>query len=105
MSCFPIEDKKKKEVKNATMLNMAFAIGLVLFSSMVLVGSVSAATDINWSQINAMVDGVAGIMPSISNLVVAIVPTILLLIVVGFLTGVFDGIIGGITGAFGKLGR
>lgn len=103
MSCFPIkESKAKREAKNPAMARMMFLIGAVFFVSMVLIGNASAEA-INWTNITDMINGVAGIMPSIGNLVVAIVPTILLLIVVGFIVGIFDGIIGGLTNAFRKL--
>jgi len=105
MTCFPIEDKAKKEAHNPAVSRMLFLIGAVFFISLAVVGSANATNAINWSEITSMVDGVAGLMPSISGLVIAIVPTLLLLIVVGFLTGIFDGIIGGITAAFGRLGR
>lgn len=105
MTCFPIEDKEKKKVSHPAVSRMLFLIGAVFFVSMAVIGSANATNTVNWSEITAMVDGVAGLMPSISGLVIAIVPTLLLLIVVGFLTGIFDGIIGGITAAFGRLGR
>ncbi len=55
---------------------------------------------VNWTEISDLIQGAASIMPSIGNLVVAIVPVILVLIVVGFVTGIFEGIVDGIRNAF-----
>ena len=55
---------------------------------------------VNWTDIGNLIEGAGSIMPSIGNLVVAVVPVILILIVVGFVTGLFDSIIGAIRDAF-----
>ncbi len=60
----------------------------------------NASLTVNWTEISDLISGAAGIMPSIGNLVVAIVPVILVLIVVGFVTGIFEGIVDGIRNAF-----
>ncbi len=75
-----------------------------------LTGTAAAATDnetasINWTFIGDRIEGAGSIIPSISNLVIAIVPLVLLLIVVGFVTGVFDSIISAIQDAFTFLSK
>ena len=76
---------------------------VLVFSAMVM-GTAAAAnessTTINWTSIQNMLEGVAGLMPSVGNLVVAIVPVLLTLIIVGFITGLLDSIVGAIKDAF-----
>lgn len=55
---------------------------------------------IDWSGIGSIVEGAGTIMPSIGNLIVAVVPIIIVLIVVGFVVGLFDSIISAIRDAF-----
>lgn len=52
-----------------------------------------AAESMNWTPIQEMFDGLAGLMPSVSTLIMAVVPVIITLVIVGFITGLLDGII------------
>jgi hypothetical protein len=63
-----------------------------------LVSAVSADT-INWTPMIEMMEGVASFFPSIGTMVMAIIPTLLLLAVVAFVLGFFDGILDAIKGA------
>jgi len=55
---------------------------------------------INWTDIGNVISGVADIMPSIGNVITAVVPILILLAVVGFVLGLFGGILDAITNAF-----
>lgn len=69
-----------------------------------MVSAVSADT-INWTSVIDMIEGAAGIFPSIGNMVVSIAPTLILLGVIGFILMFFDAILGAIYGAFAFFGR
>jgi hypothetical protein len=53
----------------------------------------AAADTVNWTDIGTMLTGLADIMPSVSTLVMAVVPVLITLLIVGFITGLLDGII------------
>ena len=57
-----------------------------------MVSSVSATTDL--SNVTPIIDDVVGILPSVLNLVIGVVPIIIALAFVGFLVGLFDSILG-----------
>jgi hypothetical protein len=62
----------------------------------VTVGSVAPATaatfDINGT-VGPLLDGIAALIPSIVNLIIAVVPAIIILALVGFVIGFLDEII------------
>ncbi|EHQ36455.1 hypothetical protein [Methanoplanus limicola] len=64
-----------------------------------LVSCVSADTSINWTSITDLLEGVTTIFPSIGNMVVAIIPTLMILAVVGFVLYFFDAILDAISGS------
>ena len=67
------------------------------------VAPVAAADEVNgtidWSALGEMITGAGQMMPSISTLIIAVVPILILLIIVGFITGLFDAIIGAVRDA------
>ena len=75
---------------------------LIVLSFIVL--NVGAASAIDWTNISTLIDGIGGIMPSITNLISAIVEPIIVLSVVGFLTGMLNGLLEGLNSAL-KFGR
>jgi len=91
--------KLKKTVKKSS----APVFVVLMLTLMALTGTAAAENEtlsVNWTEIGDLISGVGNIMPSIGNLVVAIVPVILILIVVGFVVGIFDSIISAIRDAF-----
>lgn len=60
-----------------------------------------AAEDVtvNWTSISDLLAGVTTIFPSIGNMVVAIIPTLMILAVVGFVLYFFDAILDAISGS------
>jgi len=94
------EDQKTRsiliQIKNHPVARKATLIGAGALGMASTVAPV-AAEDINWSSIGSMFDGVATLMPSVSTLIMAVVPIIILLVVVGFLTGLLDGIVKAVT--------
>lgn len=79
----------------ASSMHMPVIIGLVFFVSMALVGGASAA--INTTAITEAISAFTDIMPSIGNMVTAIVPTLLTLGVVGFVMKFWNSILEMIT--------
>ena len=78
----------------------AKAFLMLLVGMFVLVAPAAAAElTINWTEIGNIIGGVADIMPSIGNVVMAVVPILILLTVVSFVLGLFDGIIAAISNA------
>ena len=64
-----------------------------------------AAETMNWTPIQEMFEGISGLMPSVSVLIIAVVPIIILLVVVGFLTGLLQGIVDAIQGGLNAFKR
>lgn len=48
---------------------------------------------INWTPIADLIEGAAGIMPSVGTLLIASVSIIMIMLVVGFVTGIFGSIL------------
>jgi hypothetical protein len=67
-------------------------VGLAV-TGMGLVASASAAIDIN-TTVGPILDSVTELIPTIINLIVAIVPAIIVMAVIGFLVAFFDKILG-----------
>ncbi len=104
MTCHPIEGiKKEPKTKNPAVLRMLVMLGFVFFAAIAVV-SPASAEDINWSNISAMANGIAGVMPAIGNIIQSIISPILMLVFVGFFVGLFDSLLGGIESAF-RFGR
>ena len=95
--------EKKKERREEIKKGVSAGL-MVLAMALMLLNPVAAAENetmsVNWTAIGDIVEGAGSIMPSIGNLITAVVPVLLLLVVVGFVTGLFDGIIGAINDAF-----
>lgn len=94
-------DKKQKQMWVSRAM---FVMGTCLLMAMVLIGGASA-TEMNWTVMVNMLDGLTTIMPSFGNLIFAIVPILMVVMVVGFATGLLDSILEGITGMFSRIGR
>ncbi|MFA4974051.1 MAG: hypothetical protein WC683_15680 [bacterium] len=82
--------------KNKLLKYLVFLIALFLM----VVQSVSAEIAINFTDLGTLITGIASLMPSINELIVAIVPTIFLIAVCGFIFGILAAILMGLTGAF-----
>ena len=91
--------ERRDKIKKGGMAALMF-----LMTFLTVLGTAAAenttSTSINWTEIGDIIEGAGSIMPSVGNLITAVVPVILLLIVVGFVTGLFDSIIGAISDAF-----
>lgn len=74
-------------------------VALAGSGAIILPAAAEGNESVDWSTLGSMIEGAGTLMPSISNLVIAVVPVILLLIVVGFVCGLFDGIISAVRGA------
>lgn len=103
MTCFPVEEKKKERgPTNLAVLRMLFVLGSIFFISVTVLNP--AGAEVNWTNITIMANGIAGVIPAISNIITAIIEPILLLVFVGFFVGLFDGLLSGIQNAF-RFGR
>ncbi len=92
--------EKRKERREKIKKGVSAGL-MVLAMALMLLNPVAAEEmTVNWTAIGDIVEGAGSIMPSIGNLITAVVPVLLLLVVVGFVTGLFDGIIGAINDAF-----
>ena len=68
-------------------------------AGLVLVAAADTSTlEINWTPIGNLIEGAAGIMPSISVLLLAVVGIIMILMVMGFVTGIFGAILDAVKG-------
>lgn len=74
----------------------------LFFVGMFIMAAPASAAEltINWTDIGNVISGVADIMPSIGNVITAVVPILILLAVVSFVLGLFGGILDSITNAF-----
>lgn len=76
---------------------------LVAAASMLVLPAAAAETagngTVDWGGLGEMISGAAGLFPSITTLIMAVIPILILLIIVGFITGLFDSIIGAVKGA------
>lgn len=75
------------------MQNHPLAVRATAIGGAVLAAVQPVAADMNWTPIGNMLEGLSNIMPSVGNLVMAVVPVLITLMVVGFITGLLDGII------------
>ena len=94
------EIKEQKDKKTVQQRIMA-AFLAIAFVMMLSVGPVAA---VDWTNITALIDGITGILPAITNLISAIVEPIIVLSVVGFLVGMLNGLLGGLESAL-RFGR
>lgn len=76
---------------------------MCLFSVFIFVAPAAAAdvtnSTVDWNGLGTMISGAAGLFPSITTLIMAVIPILILLIIVGFITGLFDSIIQAVRGA------
>jgi len=91
------ESTDRKETQRSASRAMLL-MGMCIFMTVLSIGGAAAET-MNWTQITDMLAGVTTIFPSISDMIVAIVPTLMVLAVVGFVLRFFDSIIGMIESA------
>lgn len=71
-------------------------VGMTTAGAALICSPVSAATgtlEINWTPIADLIEGAAGIMPSVGMLLIASVSIIMIMLVVGFVTGIFGSIL------------
>lgn len=71
-------------------------LALCLFSAFLFVAPAAAETTnstVDWTSLGDMISGAAGIFSGINVLIIALVPTLILLVIVGFVTGLFDAIV------------
>lgn len=81
-------------IKNRLLNRMGLPLGLT-GSLMLLVSAAAAEVEmtINWTSIANLIEGAAGIMPSIGVLVGATAGVLIVIMVIGFVTGIFGAII------------
>lgn len=76
---------------------------LVAAASMLVLPAAAAETGgngtVDWGGLGEMISGAAGLFPSITTLIMAVIPILILLIIVGFITGLFDSIIAAVKNA------
>ena len=87
---------KKFSKKNLTYIKSKVLqrAALITTGLTMTVGAASAGEVINTTAITGIFADLGAIFPSIGNLIVVILPTILTLSVLGFVTGFFDKILG-----------
>ena len=94
-----VKKERREKIKKGVSAGLMFlAMALMLLNPVAAANETSPS--INWTAIGDIIEGAGSIMPSVGELITAVVPVILLLIVVGFVTGLFDSIIGAISDAF-----
>ncbi len=87
------ESTDRKETQRSASRAMLL-MGMCIFMTVLSIGGAAAnSTTMNWTQITDMLSGVTTIFPSIGDMIVAIVPTLMVLAVVGFVLRFFDSII------------
>ncbi len=92
------ETSKKPKISSAFVA--AASVGLAaLLTKFAGIGAPAAAEMINTTAIVEMITSMTTIFPSMGTMVVAIVPTLLILAIVAFLLGFFDSILDAIQGA------
>lgn len=102
-------DQNRSESKKKFRPHFA-GVGLAAAGSGVLLTKVgffapAAAEVINTTQIVEIITSMTDIFPSMGSMVIAIVPTLLILAVVGFLLGFFDSILDAINSCMKGFGR
>lgn len=93
-----VETPKKPKISSAFVAAAAVGFTAIL-TKFVGLGAPAAAEGINTTAIVEMITSMTTIFPSMGTMVVAIVPTLLILAIVGFLLGFFDSILEAIQGA------
>lgn len=68
----------------------------VLFALFVCIATVSATTEVNWTEIGGYISGIADIMPDVLSLIVAILPIMIVLGLITFALGLLAGILASI---------
>jgi hypothetical protein len=66
---------------------------------MVPTALIASTGEINFTEMTAMIEGIAGIMPAIQTLVMSVVPVILTLVLIGFVVGILTAIVLYVKGA------
>lgn len=90
--------------RHALMMVLAvFAVFTIGVAPAAAAGEVNGTID--WTALGEMITGAGQMMPSISSLIIAVVPILILLIIVGFITGLFDAIIGAVRDAMRMINR
>lgn len=67
--------------------------------ALVPAGFIAAVGAINFTELQEMIDGISGLMPSIQGLVMAVVPVILTFVLIGFVIGILTAIVLYVKGA------
>lgn len=92
-----VETSKKPKISSA--LVAAGSVAVAALAVKLGIGAPAAAETINTTAIIEMITSMTSIFPSMGTMIVAIVPTLLILAIVGFLLGFFDSILEAIQGA------
>lgn len=92
-----VETSKKPKISSA--LVAAGSVAVAALAVKLGIGAPAAAETINTTAIIEMITSMTTIFPSMGTMIVAIVPTLLILAIVGFLLGFFDSILEAIQGA------
>lgn len=96
--------KQPKVFGGALGVAAAVAVGTITVKISGIGAPAAAESLLNTTAIVDMIGSMTDIFPSMGNMVVAIVPTLLILAIVAFLLGFFDSILDAIQGAM-KFGR
>jgi len=85
-------ESKEKTLRDRVYAARVRAGLLVSMGALMLVSSVSAS-DINWTEITSILDGVVNLFPSILSLVLAIFPIIITISIIGFVVAFLDQVL------------
>jgi len=93
--------KAKAMAKNkaASKVTKGKVMGFI-FMVLMFANPAAAATEINWSEITAVIDGFVGIIPSFASMVSAVMPMLLMISMYLFIMKFWDKILDGIDAAF-----
>lgn len=104
----PKGDENKSHTNNKVIgRRNVMLLALCLFASVFLfvapVSALDTNTTVDWTSLGEMISGAATMFPSITTLIMAVVPILILLVIVGFVTGLFDSIIQAVKNAISFL--
>lgn len=102
MSLYQKVFRKNKEEKKQSgalaKITKGKVIGLMFMFLMLI--SPASATEVNWSEITAVIDGFVGIVPSFASMISAVMPVLLVIAMYTFIMRFWDKILDGIDSAF-----
>ena len=88
--------EKTTSLKEKAMAKLAGArvkLALLMSTGMVFMVSSVSATEINWTNITMILEGVVNLFPSILTLVINVFPIIIVISIIGFVVSFLDKIL------------